>query len=294
MTNELNNNKYIIQSTTDEKPENTVNTKSNKLHKKEIFVDIDCNPNKEETREERKKRKKEEKEKQERKEKRREKKRIEKANAIEKKANTIEKKANTIEKKANTIEKTENNEKETNYYTEKKAAGNYSDFENVGFVEKKNTSLFINESAGVDVPKKYGSKWTDDDRRKLVNMLKNSSKIIVNIDENTKNNIFEYSPNHNSDSDFLIKKIADKLYRTEGGIRAEIKKIIFDDYTRGKTTEQISDNLNLTYKNVKSVIKIQLDKECDNEIILLEKENKLLKLKVENKRLKSELIILNN
>lgn len=288
MTNELNNNKYIIQSTTDEKPVNTINTKSksNKLHKKEIFVDIDCNPNKEETREERKKRRKEEKEKQERKEKRREKKRIEKENE-EKTNKTVKiKKVDDTDKK--------NDTKENNYYTEKKAAGNYSDFENVGFVEKKNASLFINESAGVDVPKKYGSKWTDDDRRKLVNMLKNSSKIIVNLDENTKNNIFEYSPNHNSDSDFLIKKIADKLYRTEGGIRAEIKKIIFDDYTRGKTTEQISENLNLTYKNVKSVIKIQLDKECDNEIILLEKENKLLKLKVENKKLKSELIVLSN
>lgn len=174
---------------------------------------------------------------------------------------------------------------EKKYYIEKKV-NNYSDFDNVGFIEKKN------ESIRVDVPKKYGSKWTDDDRRKLVNMLKKSSKIIVNLDENTKNDIFEYSPNHNSDNDNLIKKIADKLDRTEGGIRAEIKKIVFNDYTRGKTTEQISENLNLTYKNVKSVIKIQLDKECDNEILLLEKENKLLKLKVENKKLKNELSIM--
>ena len=47
--------------------------------------------------------------------------------------------------------------------------------------------------------------------------------------------------------------------------------------------------LNIIYKNVKSIIKIYLDNNCDNEINILEKENKLLKLKIENFKLRSEL-----
>jgi hypothetical protein len=123
----------------------------------------------------------------------------------------------------------------------------------------------------------------------LINMLKNSSKIIFNLDNNNKANIFEYSPTSSNEGDFLIKEIGKKLDRTEGGIRAEIKKIIFDKYTRGETIEKISELLNITYNNVKSTIKIQLDKECDNEILILEKENKLLTLKIENKQLKNKL-----
>jgi hypothetical protein len=167
----------------------------------------------------------------------------------------------------------------TNYYQEKKISCDFDFGIDVG--EKK------------DVPKKYGSKWTDDDRNELTKMLSSSSKIMFNLDSNeNKTNIFEYSPGSNNDGDILIKKIAKALDRTEGGIRAEIKKIIFDKYIRGETTEKISETLNLTYKNVKSTIKMQLDKECDNEILILEKENKLLSLKIENKKLKSKLKLL--
>lgn len=259
LNNDNQNNKYEIQSTTEDKLID-INTKHNKSSKKEIFIDTNINYEEERIKKKDKKRKEKEeiKEKEERKAKRRKEKEL-------------------IKSKNKKIEI------ENNRYVEKNAHNDYSDFNNVGFIEKK-----------IDIPIKYGSKWTDDDRKKLVNMLKNSSKIIISLDDNTKNNIFEYSPNNNSENNFLIKKIADKLDRTEGGIRAEIKKIIFEDYIRGKTTEQISENLNLTYKNIKSVIKIQLDKECDNEILLLEKENKLLKLKLENKKLKNELSIFNN
>ena len=175
------------------------------------------------------------------------------------------------------VNKKEKIDKSENYYKEKKISSVLEyDFGGGTIVEKK------------DVPKKYGSKWTDNDKNRLIDMLKNSSKIIVNLDDN-KADIFEYSPNSNTEGDALIREIAKKLDRTEGGIRAEIKKVIFDKYTRGETIEKISETLNLTYKNVKSTIKIQLDKECDNEILILEKENKLLSLKIENKKLKKKI-----
>jgi hypothetical protein len=57
---------------------------------------------------------------------------------------------------------------------------------------------------------------------------------------------------------------------------------------------QISSELNLPLKSVKSIIKIFIDKECENEIKILEKENKLLKLKIENYNLRKELKKINN
>jgi hypothetical protein len=122
------------------------------------------------------------------------------------------------------------------------------------------------------LPCNYGNKWTDSERKILINSLKTSEKIV--LDDVNKNK---------------INGIAKKLGRSDGGVIAEIKKIIYDKYTNGNSVEIISDDLNLVYKDVKSIIKIYLEKECENEIINFEKENKLLKLKIENIKLRNEL-----
>ena len=171
---------------------------------------------------------------------------------------------------------------QTNYAEHSKSKGDvflsdgYDAFNNTGMIAKAR-----------DVPKNYGNKWTEQEIDKLIRMLKKSSTLNM-----TKNNIFDCSPTNNSDGNQIIKKIAKKLDRTEGGVKGEITKIIYDRYMNGQTAEQISDSLNITFRNVKSLIKIQLDKESENEIISLEKENKLLKLKIENKRLRQELELL--
>jgi hypothetical protein len=119
-----------------------------------------------------------------------------------------------------------------------------------------------------DLPENFGNKWTDQDKRILISMLKD----IVN-----------------KDLDMNICKIAHTLKRTEGGVKGEIKKIIMDKYLQGESAEDIANTLNILYRNVKSIIRIYLDKDADNEINNLSKENKLLKLKIENIELRKHL-----
>jgi len=72
-----------------------------------------------------------------------------------------------------------------------------------------------------------------------------------------------------------------------------IKKTIFDKYLNGHDPESISNEFNITFQSVKSIIKSFITKDSDITINLLEKENKLLKLKIENIKLKKELKLLN-
>jgi len=137
------------------------------------------------------------------------------------------------------------------------------------------------------LPKNYGNKWTEEERKELLNMVMNSQN--ENVDNMIKRD-------NNDDIEFKgidIIKIANKLGRTEGGIRSEIKKIIYNKYIEGDNPEKISKDLNLTFKCVKSIIKIFIEKESEQEISLLEKENKLLKLKIENYNLRKSLLHLN-
>jgi len=137
------------------------------------------------------------------------------------------------------------------------------------------------------IPINYGSKWTDKDRNELIKLLKNKKK------ENEKNKIISYD-NELELKKVLILEMGNQLGRTEGGIISEVKKIIFNMYMNGDNAEKISDDLNLTFKAVKSIIKIFIDKECEQEIKTLEKENKLLRLKIDNYNLRKELINLVN
>lgn len=117
-----------------------------------------------------------------------------------------------------------------------------------------------------NMPSNYGNKWTDEERKKLIKLLKNSYD--VNI-------------------------IASKLNRSEGGIKAEIKKLVYAKYIEGNDAEGISKELNIVYNNVKSMIKASIEQECENDINNLEKENKLLRLKIENIRLHKKLASIN-
>ena len=124
----------------------------------------------------------------------------------------------------------------------------------------------INGVIKANMPSNYGNKWSDEERKRLIKLLKNSYDIDV---------------------------IATKLNRSEGGIKAEIKKIVYAKYTEGIDAEGISKELNIVYNNVKSMIKVSIDQECENDINNLEKENKLLRLKIENIRLHKKLASIN-
>jgi hypothetical protein len=137
-----------------------------------------------------------------------------------------------------------------------------------------------------NLPTNYGNKWTEEEKNILIKMLKGSTKIVSDDDSSSNNKIIL---DDSTIRDKIIIKIANKLGRTEGGVKGEIKKIVFDKYMKGEDAESISKELNLVFKSVKSIIKIYLEKECDIEINNLEKENKLLKLKIENINLRNEL-----
>lgn len=124
----------------------------------------------------------------------------------------------------------------------------------------------------INLPKNFGNKWTDKDKKKLLSYLSNSKTKI----------------NFESD-DPLIMKMAKKFSRSVGGIKAEIRRIIFEKYINGQDVKNISLELNIIYRDIKQMIKLHLEKEADNEINILEKENKLLKLRIENINLLKEL-----
>jgi hypothetical protein len=125
-----------------------------------------------------------------------------------------------------------------------------------------NNKILTNFEMKNNFPCNYGNKWTEEERKILLKLLNEGNE---------------------------IEEIALELNRSTGGIKAEIRKIVFNKYMQGIDIEIISKELNIIYKNIKSIIKFYLDKNCDNEIYTLEKENKLLKLKIENIKLKNEL-----
>ena len=129
-------------------------------------------------------------------------------------------------------------------------------------LELHETDIFIKDDSKKKLPSNYGNKWTDDDRNKLLSYLKDGKE---------------------------IEFIAHSLDRSEGGVRGEIKKIIFNKYLEGDDATKISKEMNIIYKNVKSIIKIHLERDCESEIAILEKENKLLELKIKNLKLRNEL-----
>ena len=123
----------------------------------------------------------------------------------------------------------------------------------------------------IGLPKNYGSKWSQNEISIIFEKLKKGE-----IKDLTESNNY-------------IKNIAKKLNRSVGGVYVIIKKTIFDKYLNGQEPESISNEFNITFQSVKSIIKSFISFDSDNTIGLLEKENKLLKLKIENIKLKKEL-----
>jgi len=133
----------------------------------------------------------------------------------------------------------------------------------------KNTSDIydsLDNDTNENVPKNYGNKWSDEDKKQLIDFLKQ---------------------NNNKEIDYL--SIADKLGRSEGGIKGEVKKMIITRYLSGEEADIITLDLNVQYKFVKMLIRSYIDNEIDNEIVSLEKENKFLKLKMENMELRNNI-----
>ncbi len=116
-------------------------------------------------------------------------------------------------------------------------------------------------------PFNYGAKWTEEERSLVIKYLKRSEE---------------------------IETIAEKLNRSIGGVDAEIQKIVYNKYKDGISSEDISNELNLTFASVQSIIKNMTRKYADQEIAYLEKENKLILLKIENLKLQQELKKLTN
>ncbi len=138
--------------------------------------------------------------------------------------------------------------------------------------EYENLEKELDNKINKNYPKNYGSKWSDKDKIKL-------SKYLIN----SKYQIFFDS------DDILINKLANKFGRSVGGIKAEIRRMVFEKYINGEDIELISKTYNIIYRDAKQIIKLHLEKESDNEINILEKENKLLKLRIENIKLRDEL-----
>ena len=116
------------------------------------------------------------------------------------------------------------------------------------------------------LPKNFGNKWSDEDKIKLVELLKiNTTKEIDYAD------------------------IALKLGRSEGGVKGEVKKMIIKRYLNGEEPDLIAIELNIQYKFVKILIKSYVDNEIEADIGNLEKENKFLKLKMENMELRKNM-----
>jgi hypothetical protein len=115
-------------------------------------------------------------------------------------------------------------------------------------------------------PKNYGNKWTNDDKKTLITMLKQNKETEINY-----------------------KNMGELLGRSEGGIKAEIKKMIITKYFNGECIENICIELNMQYKYVKPLINSYIENEINIDINNLEKENKLFKLKIENIELRKNM-----
>ena len=96
-----------------------------------------------------------------------------------------------------------------------------------------NNKILTNFEIKNNLPSNYGNKWTEEERKILLKLLNEGNQ---------------------------IEEIAVELNRSTGGINAEIRKIVFNKYMQGIDVEIISKELNIIYKNIKSIIKFYLDK----------------------------------
>jgi transposase-like protein len=127
----------------------------------------------------------------------------------------------------------------------------------------------ISNTSDIELKKKlhsnFGNKWSEEEKNELLAMIRESG------------------------NELDIEGIAKKLGRSQGGIKAEIKKMIVEKYLQGDDTNKISKELNLEFRYVKNILKYYFEKESEIDAKALESENKLIKLKIDNIKLRKEL-----
>lgn len=150
------------------------------------------------------------------------------------------------------------------------------DYDNeIDILEKEFESKY---KSNINLPKKYGNMWNDDERFIILQKIK-------------KNN---YINNDSLFDEKVIKKICSDLERTEYGVKEEIKKMIYNDYILGNNYASLSIKYNIPTQNIKLLLKLYMEKNGNKIINTLENENKILRLQIENIKLKKELKELNN
>jgi hypothetical protein len=110
-----------------------------------------------------------------------------------------------------------------------------SEIEQLDQLDKLEYELETKYNGGL--PKNYGSKWTQ-------------NEISIIFDKLKKGEMKDLTESNN-----YIKKIAKKLNRSVGGVYVIIKKTIFDKYLNGQDPQSISNEFNITFQSVKSIIK---------------------------------------
>ena len=147
-------------------------------------------------------------------------------------------------------------------------------------LEKLENELYIKSHSNLkNHPKNYGNLWTEDERKIILNYLKKNSKSnCVNLYDEQ-----------------VIQKIANKIERSEYGVKEEIKKMIFNDYIEESySLTKLSEKYFIPESNIKIFIKLYLEKYGKKILYSVEIENRILKSKIENIKLKKELQELSN
>jgi len=145
-------------------------------------------------------------------------------------------------------------------------------------LDKLEKELYTKSHDSLNHPKNYGNLWTEDERKIILNYLK-------------KNN---FSNNSSLYDESIIKKIANKTERSEYGVKEEIKKMMFNDYINNfNSYDELYKKYNIPENNIKSLVKIYLEKYGKKILYPIELENKILKYQVENIKLRKELKELN-
>jgi hypothetical protein len=187
--------------------------------------------------------------------------------------------SNLLETQSNSSKKSTTGNELKNFIQPKSVTSNINKYTSNDTIRlKKVKSQLIEETSDLyenleneSLPKNFGNKWTDEDKKLLISLLKQST-----------NNEIDYA------------NIALKLSRSEGGVKGEVKKMIITRYLNGEQADLIALDMNVQYKFIKILIKLYIENEIDTDINNLEKENKLLKLKMENMELRKNIYKLIN
>lgn len=155
------------------------------------------------------------------------------------------------------------------------------------FIENKITNNDIDEDIELEELEKELEQ-----KIKYKNMAKNYGNLWNDIDRNI---IIDYlSKNVNQDNNCLLDEktiltIADKLERSEHGIKEEIKRMIFNEYIKGNNYKKLSKKFNIKESNIKILLKKYIEINGKKILCSIDIENKILQAYIDNIKLKKEL-----